>query len=306
MKKSLAVIGAFAALSLAGCSTAANSDEIIVHKGGGLFEAAVSKGCIKPAERELSKPGDAYYPYPASQRQYKFSTDKDADGPPFSVVSKDGQTLTVTGTLFFSLNQDCNVLQDFHDKIGHRNSAYFPNGMEDTPEGWVKVLTAYMRPALDSTVDRVSKQYTWTQLYGDPTIKDELNRAVNESVRNLINQQLEGNNEYFTNYSAQILQPIAPAELVNLAKGEEVSKKTAANTEAKAKADAAAAEAAARAQVAQKNAELTVARLQAQIESEKIAPFGSAKAYNDYLAIQKGLNPYQPTYGGGTMVDATK
>ena len=302
----LAVVGVLTALALTGCTVASNSDEIKVHKGGGLVEAAVDKGCVQPAQRELQKPGDDYYPYPAGQRWYKFSNDPDADGGPFNVVSKDNQTLTVVGTLYFSLNQDCDILQKFHDEIGNRNTAYFSEGMQKTPDGWRTVLNTYMRPALDATVDRVAKQYTWVQLYSDPTIKDELNQTVNERVRELINQQLEGDYEYFVNYSAQILQPIAPQELVDLAKTEEVSKKNALNTEAKAKADAVAAQAAAEAQVAQKTAELKVKQLEAQIEAAKIAPFGSAREYNNYLAIQKGLNPYQPQYGAGVLVDGTK
>ena len=30
-------------------------------------------------------------------------------------------------------------------------------------------------------------------------------------------------------------------------------------------------------------------------------PFGSAKEYNNWLAIQNGQNPYQPTYGGSVV-----
>lgn len=300
MKKTgIVIAGALVALSLTGCSVAANSDETYVHKGGGIVEAAVDKGCIKPAERELQRPGDAYFAYPANQRVYDFTGSKTSDGGAFSVVSKDGQTLVVPGTLTFSLNPDCKTLQAFHDRVGNRYVAY-------EAEGWNKMLNIHFRPALDATLDRVAKQYTWAELYSDPTIKDELNKAVNQNVKTLINQQFDGDFEYFIGYSALIQQPQAAKELVDAAKKNEVSKAEAAATKTKAEADAAAAQAAANAQVSQKQAELKVAQIQNQIEAAKIAPFGSAREYNNYLAIQKGLNPYQPVYGAGVLVDSTK
>jgi hypothetical protein len=295
-----------AAISMTACSVAANSDEIYVHKGGGIVEAADPKGCVTPASRELEKPGDSYYAYPANQRVYDFTGGTNSDGSPFTVVSKDGQTLTIPGTLSFSLNTNCDVLQRFHDKIGSRNAAYFKDGMATTPEGWNKVLSLYMRPALDSTLDRVAKQYSWSQLYGDPSIKDEMNAAVNASVKALINQQFEGNDEFFLNYSALIQQPQAPADLVSLAKDQEVNNRSAANAQAKAEADAKALEAAALAQIAQKNAELTIAQKEAQIKAAEIAAYGGVKNWLDAQAVEKGLNPWQPSWNGGVIVDGTK
>lgn len=279
-----------------------SSDEILVHKGGGPFDDQGARGCINPSTRSVEDAADNYFAYPANQRVYDFTGSENSDGQPFTVVSKDGQTLTIPGTLSFNLNTNCDTLQAFHDKIGNNNSAYMENGK--TGEGWRKVLNLYMRPSLDSTLDRIAKQYTWTQLYGDPTIKDEMNKAVNSSVRTLINQQFEGDYEFFQNYSALIQQPQAPADLIALAKNEEISKKEAANTQAKAEADAKAAEAAAKSQVAQKQAELTVARLQAQIKSAEIAAYGGVKNWIDAQAIEKGLNPFQPTYGGNVLTPA--
>ena len=290
------------ALSMTGCSVAANSDEIYVHKGGGIVEAPDPKGCVSAATRELEKPGDSYFAYPANQRTYDFTGSQDADGAPFSVVSKDGQTLAVRGTLAFSLNTDCNILQRFHDKIGNRYGAYMEGGK--TGDGWKKVLNLYMRPALDSTLDRVAKQYGWNELRSNPAIKAELDKAVNESVRTLINQQFEGNDEFFVGYSALIQQPDADTALVDAVKQNEISKAQATATRTKAEADAAALEAAANAQVKQKEAELKVAQKEAAIKTANIAPFGSVKNWLDAQAIEKGLNPYQPTYGGSVVAPA--
>ena len=295
----VAIAALAAAASLTGCSTSAASDEIYVHKGNGIFENKGDKGCVTPSDREISGAMDDYYAYPANQRVYDFTVSKDHDGDPFQVVSKDGQPMTVPGTLSFALNVDCKVLQKFHDKIGNRYQAYMEDGQ--TGAGWAKMLNVYFRPSLDATLDRVAKQYEWRQLYSDPSIKDEINTQVNKQVETLINQQLEGNEKFFVNFSALIQQPQADAQLVQAVKDAETSEAQAAATEAKAKADASAAQAAANAQVAQKEAELKVAKIEAQIKQAEIASYGGPQKYNDYLAIQKGLNPYQPTYGGNVL-----
>ena len=300
-KKTLAVVAAMVALGTAGCTVATDSDGVIVHKGGGIVEAAKPKGCLMPAQLEIEKPGDSYYLYPGNQRTYEFSSSEGADGPPITVISKDGQELSISGTLSFNLNTDCDVLQRFHDVVGNRENAYFDSTSE-TPAGWNIMLEKYMRPSIDSTLDRVAKQYNWKELYADVSIKDKMNLEINQNVSALVNQRFEGKEDFFINFSALILQPQADAELVASVKKVEASKANAEATKTKAEADAAAALAAAEAQVAQKRAEKTVADLDAQIKKAEIEPYGTAREYNNWLAIEKGLNPYQPTYGGGVLV----
>jgi hypothetical protein len=279
------------------------SDQILVHKGGGPFDDQGDRGCIQPATRSVEDANDNYFSYPANQRTYNFNSTSNADGPPITVVSKDGQTLSISGTLSFNLNPDCKTLHAFHDKVGNREHAYFEDPAV-TPEGWLKVLNTYMRPALDGTLDRTAKQYDWRQLYSDVTIKDKMNEDVNSQILRLVNDRFEGNEQFFINFSSLILQPQADAELVASVKANEVSKAQAQATETKAKADAAAAEAGSRAQVSQKKAELTVAQIEAQIKEAEIKAYGGIKDYNNNLAIQKGLNPFQPTYGGSVLTPA--
>lgn len=228
MKKYLFAVLAGAALILSGCSIPSTaSDEIYVHKGGGPFEDQSAKGCIEPSNRQVESAFDGYFAYPASQRVYAFTGDKNTDDhTPFTVVSKDGQTLTVPGTLSFQLNIDCKVLQKFHDKIGNRYQAYMEDG-HDSP-GWSKMLNIYFAPSVDATLDRIAKQYTWRELYSDVTIKDKMNTAMNTEVARLINQQFIGEDQYFLDFSALIQQPQAAKELVDAVKQEETSRAQAA------------------------------------------------------------------------------
>lgn len=295
-----AALGAAAVLGLAGCSIPTTaSDEIAVHKGGGPFESKASKGCVAPETREVNSAFDEYFYYPVNQRVFDFTGKDGADASPISVVSSDNQILTVPGSINFSLNTDCEILTAFHDNIGRRYSAYMveADGGYTTGEGWARMMNLYVGRAADATLDRIAKTYTWRELYSDPDIKDEMNSAVNETIARLVNQQTDGEQEFFTEFSALIQQPQPDEELVAALKQEETARANAAATEAKATADAAAAVAAAEAQVAQKEAELRVKQIEAQIQREVIAAYGSVENYNNAKAIEKGLNPFQPTYG---------
>lgn len=316
--KGLVVLGVIAAVLFAALSlirtVSSPADEVAVHKGGGVIEAPNSKGCVPANSRELRRPGDSYYWYPASQRTYNFTGGEGADSGPFSVVSKDFQTLEVPGSVEFTLNVDCEVLTRFHDAIGNRYAAYFTSDQawDDTPAGWQTMLDLYFAPALDATLDRVAKKYTWKELYADPTIKDEMNTTVNQQLAALIQQKMPGDDEFFQGFSALIQQPRPADNLVQALSDEEAAKAQAAaqrakavadaeTTQAKAVADAEAAKAAAEAQAAVKQAEAKIARLEAEIKEAEMRPFGGPEEYNNYLAIERGLNPYQPTYGGSVV-----
>lgn len=304
MKKifAAAALALAATVGLSGCSLPSTAaDEIAVHRGGGPFESQGDKGCVEPANKEMNSYGDNYYYYPASQSTYDFTGGKNADSGPFSVVTKDNQTFTIPGSVKFTLNTKCDILEKFHDNIGKRYEAYNPESGMPRSEGWRKMLSLYIAPAVDGTLDRIAKQYTWKQLYSDPSIKDEMNKAVNQTVARLVQDQTPGQDEFFKDFSALIQQPMAPQELVDAVKLEESSRASAAATEAKAIADANAAEAAAEAQVAQKEAELKTKKIEAQIQQAEINAYGGVREYNNNKAIEKGLNPYQPVYifGGG-------
>jgi hypothetical protein len=291
------------ALVLTGCSApSTQADETFVHKGSGITEGHEDKGCVPAATREINwgtGMGDDYFAYPANQRVYDFRGVEGSDRGPFEVVSKDGQTLQIPGTMSFLLNTDCATLQKFHDRIGNRYRAY----MEDnqTGEGWTQVLNLYMAPPLDASLDRLAKQYTWNELRSDPTIKDKINTEVATTVDRLVNQQLEGDEKFFLSFQPLITQPIAPESLVSSVRAAEEAIAAAKATESKAKAEAAAAEAAANSQVSQKEAELKVAQIEAQIRAAEIRSYGGAEAWAKAKAVEKGINPWQPTYGNALV-----
>ena len=189
---------------------------------------------------------------PDAQRVYDFRGGEGADAEPIQVVSQDNQPVSIPGTIQFSLaTNNCDVLKAFHDNIGRRYSAYMVDGPDGrrTDTGWIKMMDVYLGAAANSTMDRVAKQYTWQQLYGDPAIKDEINSAVNEEIARLVNQQTDGDEVFFIEFSALLQQPLPDPELIQSLKDIETGKAAAEAVETRAIADAAAAEAAAGAQV---------------------------------------------------------
>lgn len=303
MRKIYALLAlAVAALMLTGCTVPSTaSDETAVHKGGGPFEDKGSKGCVLPDTREVNSAFDEYFYYPLNQRVFDFTGKEGSDAEPIVVVSSDNQTLTVPGSINFDLNTDCEVLTAFHDNIGRRYNAFMEEGEDGggyvTGDGWKRMMILYIGRAADATLDRLAKQYTWRELYSDPSIKDDMNAEVNETIAALVSQQTDGDEIFFQNFSALIQQPTPDQALVDALKSEETARANAIATEARAVADANAAEAAARSQVAQKQAELEVSRIEAAIQAATIAAYGSVENYNNAMAIEKGLNPFQPVYG---------
>lgn len=310
MKRKIIVLVAALAVAVGatGCSVQnTQADQVAVHKGGGPLESPKDKGCVEAASKDFENdPGDAYYVYPAGQRTFKFDG-KDAnnlapgaDAPSIQSVSMDNQPITHSGQITLELNTACDVLTLFHDNIGNRKKSYI-DPETGTSEGWVATLNDYVGYGAEATLDRVSKLYTWKQLYNDPAIKDTLNAEVNKTIRTLVNQQTAaaapGDQEFFLNYSTLLRSPQPPQELIDSLKMEEAAKASAAATLTKAKAEADSAEQSAKAQVASKQAELTIAQLNARIKAAEINAYGGIREYNNNKAIEKGLNPYQPSYG---------
>lgn len=298
MKKiSIITAACLGAVVFTGCSTVSTApDEVAVHVGGGPLDHQDVKACVDPSVRQnFNSFGDNYYFYPANQRTFDFTGRQNSDREPFSVVSKDNQVVSVPGSVEFSLNTECDVLVPFHIRVGSRHQAYNTQSGQPTSEGWAKMLDLYLGRAVDATLDRVAKKYTWRELHSDPSIRDEMNKEVNATIAAIVNQQFNGDEEFFTGFSALIQQPVADETLLAILKKEEAARAEAQATEVRAVADAEAAKKAAEAQVATKEAEAEIARLEAGILKERMAPFESVQQYNDYIAIEKGINPYQPT-----------
>lgn len=173
----------------------------------------------------------------------------------------------------------------FHELIGNRYTAYMTEDGQRS-HGWRQMLGVYIARPLDTAIDRAGQNYTYTELYTDPQKKAAWESDVLEQLPDLVNRQTDGDTEFFLNFAITLQKPEPPQAIKDaLVKQQEAVARAKA-----AEAEAAAREAAGRAQIAVEKAE-------AATINERIKVLGD-EGYLEQHAIDRGLNPYQPTTGG--------
>ncbi|MFP5253769.1 MAG: SPFH domain-containing protein [Actinomycetes bacterium] len=278
-------------------TTSTGPDQVALHYKGGAFSSKRFSDCIAPSNREFDGPGDSHFAYPSSQTNFVFDADPGSDGNQITFVTRDGIEMAVEGVTNFLLNTSCEpitigqtryeggALQRFHELIGNRYMAYMTqSGMRS--DGWRQMLNVYIARPLDTAIDRAGQNYTYTELYTDPTKKAAWEQDVLEQLPDLINRQTDGDTEFFLNFAITLQKPEPPQAIKDALVKQQ---------EAVARAKAAEAEAAAREAAA--NAQIAVEKAEAAKINERIKVLGR-EGYLKQYAIDRGLNPYQPTTGG--------
>ena len=259
-------------------------DQVALHYSDGAFTPRRFKDCVSSSTRVWDGPGDKHFSYPASQRNYVFGEGGDRATATF--VTKDGIEMNVEGVAAFMLNTDCATLQKFHDLIGNRYAAYMDSTDGNGSQGWLQMLSVYISRPLETAIDRAGQKYTYTELYTDPTVKAEWERDVLALMPELVGRQIDGDEEFFTDFAITLQKPVPP---------EAVKAALIGQQESVARAKAKEAEAAAQVKAAQ--AQIEVEKAEAAKIAERIAVLGR-DGYLKQYAIDHGLNPYQPTTGG--------
>jgi hypothetical protein len=189
-----------AVLALAGCTASTEPDQIGLQYGAGPIESTKFVDCVNPSEREGLGIFDEFYAYPAGTRTYTF--DDPGDRGPIEIADEDGQPLSVPGVLTFSLNTDCEVLQQFHERIGLK---YGASG--DGVTQWGELLADYLGQPLRSAMRDAAASYTWKELYSDAAKRTEWENEVKELLPEYVSDLAEG--DFFRNFTllAQVPQP---------------------------------------------------------------------------------------------------
>jgi regulator of protease activity HflC (stomatin/prohibitin superfamily) len=285
--RKVAAVAALAAVALlsTGCSgVTTGPDQVALHYEGGSVSSKKFKDCVPVSKREWNGPGDNHFVYPANQRTFDFTGAKGSDAERITVATKDSIQMSVPGLVRFTLNTDCEALREFHEKIGNRETAYFDDAAKPS-SGWRRVLEQFIGRQIDATLDREALAYNWREIYTDPSAKARLDKAVAESLQELVNANTEGETQFFNILSVQLQKPEPPQELLDALASEQT--KIAQANAAKAEAEA---------QIATAQAQERLARVNAEKLKADISGYGNADAYNKAKAIEKGINPYQPTY----------
>lgn len=277
--------GAFLLAGIAGCtSVSTEPDQVALQYEGGSFSDKKFASYVGPSKKDWFGPGDMVYIYPAGQRAYDATGAKDADHAPFTSSSKDSVEMATPMSVTFELKTDQVTLKDFHEKIGIKYAAYTADGEQNTSDGWANMLNFYMGQSLDTTVDRVLAGYDWRQAYNDAAVRVLIENEIKKTLPDLVKSKMGG--DYFQNYAVQVQRPVPTNE--DLKKNIAAAQNNVASAEAaKAKAEA---------DLASTKAQIAVQQAEASKKKADISAYGSVAEYNKAQAIEKGINPYQPTY----------
>jgi len=291
----LAAVGGIivAAVALTGCTEHFTDPSMVsLRYSGGLTEGGAFVECVDPGVKQVSD--DTYYSYPTTQREDVWNSDKfdpenvagsSADQGDLAVTDSTGNTVNLKVKAVFTLVTDCETLQEFHEKIGRTRQAYF-NADGTYNSGWLWVMDNYISSAVIEIAQNKAVNYSVEDLWLDPSVRDELSDAIMEDVQKAVNDRMEGDTQFFVIGDVSIFGASPNAEFQELYQDRKNAQVRAETAEANKVS-----------QIAEAQAATAVAEEQAKAQAATISGYGGPDAYLRYLAIQAGMNPYQPNYG---------
>lgn len=276
----------------AGCSSVSTEpDQTSLQYEGGPTESKKFSMQVDPSKKEYAGPFDKFYTYPIGQRSYDATGGPGAEHAPYTSSSKDSVEMATPLSVTFELKTDNASLRRFHEKIGLKYKAYYEDQTKDPTgisAGWGTVLSFYIGQSIDTTVDRVMATFPWRAAYGDANVRNEIQTAIQAELPGMVATKMQATDigGYFTNFAVQVQRPVPtnPELLQNIAAAQN---QVASAEAAKAKADA---------DLKTANAQVALQRAEADKRKADISAYGSVAEYNKAQAIEKGINPYQPTY----------
>lgn len=294
----LAVLLALVMLST-GCSLTGDdvTDPSVVslRYEGGKTQGREFKECV-PAGTKLAT-DDTLYPYPTTQRQDMWDAkNKAADHGDLSVTDNSGVTLGAQVNVAFFLNTSCEpvkvgdktykggTLQAFHELIGKTRHAYF-NDDGSYGDGWINAMNYYISPQVESYLADAARQYGAEALWlNKDNVRQTIAQGLQDALPKMVNDNMETDLEFYKNFKVTITSFTPDAEFLQLYKDRQ-----AAAIKAQTAQDNAAA------QIAEAQAATQVAEAQANTLQAEIKGYGSVEAYLQQQAIDKGINPFQPS-----------
>jgi hypothetical protein len=200
-------------------------------------------------------------------------------------VSQDNIEMQIPIVVRFSMVTDCATMKTWYNEHGQRYGASLTEEGAVT-SGWDLALRKLVADPLDAQLDRIVQRYPWRQVWNDPAIKAEIEQQVSDQMETLVDRQARGH--YFEGFTVLVKKP-SPIDKELVDAISESQKQLAVSEQAIARA---------RADVARADAEVKVAKAQAAKRRAEIEGYGSTEAYLKAQAVEKGLNPWQPTTSG--------
>lgn len=254
--------------------------------GGGPIEDRAIKRCIPAGTHEnFNSPGDKYAYYPLSERDWDATGQSGSESAPLKSVSRDNIEMQIPIVVRFSMVTDCKTLKAWYNEHGQRYGATLTDDGAITP-GWDLALRKLVADPLDAQLDRIVQKYPWRQVWNDPAVKAEMEKEVSDQMETLVDRQARGH--YFEGFTVLIKKP-SPVDAALITAINESQKQLAVSEQAIARA---------KADVARAQAEVQVAQAQAAKRRAEITGYGNVRNYLEASAIDKGINPWQPSVSG--------
>jgi hypothetical protein len=293
-KKFAAVGGALALMTLlAGCTQHFTDPSMVsVRYSGGVSEGGAFVECVEPGVKQVSN--DTYYNYPTTQREDVWDSARfnagdvagsSADQASLRVTDKTGNAVDLKLKAVFRLETECKTLQEFHEKIGRTREAWFDEESK-YGAGWLWVMNNYISSAVEQQASNFAVDYTVEELWLKPDVREALSKDIEKTIQKAVNDLTEGETQFFEIGDVAILAAEPDKEFQKLYQDRKNSQVKAETAEANKSA-----------QLIEAQAKAEVAREQAKAREAEIAGYGGPDAYLRWLAINEGMNPYQPSYG---------
>jgi len=154
------------------------ASQVALQYGGGPLDSVKFVRCTGPSTHATRDVNDTEYYAPLGQRDWSFGIGEGEDSAALTSATQDGQQISVTGTVKFTLNTDCTPwkdstgrtwpggrLQAFWELIGHKYNALPTDSDADLPSGWDDMLKNYLGAAVDRASDTAALNFGWQALY---------------------------------------------------------------------------------------------------------------------------------------------
>jgi hypothetical protein len=263
------------------------SDMVAVHVGAGPFEAKKLKDDCIPSSSRAFMTNDDYPMFPTSEREWDATGQDGSDSGRMKSVTKDSVEMYIPVTVRFTLITECDKLKEFYTRYARRYGVEFKDDGTYNDQ-WITLLRKLIADPSDATLDRIIQDYTWRDVWNNPLTKVEIEKRLNDNLaadQSLLTSTAKG--QFFDGISVLVGKPEpVNKDLAVAVASEQTNVAKAQSAEAQAKADKAKAE-----------AETAVAVAEAAKQQAIVDGFGGIEGYLKYLAVQNGINPWQPSYG---------
>lgn len=307
----IAIFGIALIFGMSACTSDGVSDPAYktLRYEGGDVGGSKFKECVKEGEKLASN--DAFYSYPATQRQDKWDTDNfgqganSADYSDMTLFAKGGVEMFLKVTVPFTLNTSCEeveangktykggTIQAFHEIFGKTRNGYFDpqvDGNNSYGEGWLWLMDTYISNCVIQQLTPDVRAESPEALWLDDTKRTGLMETLQEDVQTCVNDSMETDLEFYKvgNITIDAISP-DPA-FISLYRERQDAETRAATAEANKQA-----------KIREAEANAAVAREEAKIKQAEIAGYGGFENYQCIYLADKGLNCAQPQYiVGGT------